>query len=120
MTAFATMLLAAVVLGNSAGQLLFKAASVRAQRPSIGAHWLALAFDPVLWLAIAIYVAEFFAYLAFLSVVPLWQGVMVVCIDILAVMIGGRLFFGEMITWPRVIAISLIAVGVFLVGWGGA
>jgi len=51
--------------------------------------------------------------------VPLWQGVMVACIDILMVMLGGRIFFGERITPPRVAAISLIAIGVLLVGWGG-
>ena len=48
-----------------------------------------------------------------------WQGVMVACIDILMVMFGGRFFFGERITPPRVAAITLIAIGVLLVGWGG-
>jgi multidrug transporter EmrE-like cation transporter len=65
-------------------------------------------------------VFEFFMWLAFLSVVPLWQGVMVACIDILLVMLGGRIFFGEQITRARMLAISLIAVGVLLVGGGGA
>ena len=44
---------------------------------------------------------------------------MVASIDILLVMLGGRIFFGEHITRPRVAAISLIAIGVLLVGWGG-
>jgi multidrug transporter EmrE-like cation transporter len=34
-------------------------------------------------------------------------------------MVGGRIFFGEQITRPRMIAITLIAVGVLLVGLGG-
>jgi drug/metabolite transporter (DMT)-like permease len=119
MSLFATLLLAVVLIGNTAGQLLFKAASLRANRPGLAAHWQALAFDPVLWLALIIYVFEFFMWLAFLSVVPLWQGVMVACIDILMVMVGGRIFFGENITRSRVLAISLIAVGVLLVGGGG-
>jgi multidrug transporter EmrE-like cation transporter len=45
---------------------------------------------------------------------------MVACIDILLVMLGGRIFFGEQITGARMLAISLIAVGVLLVGGGGA
>lgn len=119
MSPFALLLLAIVLIGNSAGQLLFKGASLRADRPGIAAHWQALALDPFLWLAIAIYIFEFFMWLAFLSVVPLWQGVMVGSIDILAVMVGGRIFFGEKITGSRAIAVSLIAVGVLLVGGGG-
>ncbi|HJU31083.1 MAG TPA: hypothetical protein VJ740_06510 [Hyphomicrobiaceae bacterium] len=119
MSPFALLLLAVVLIGNSAGQLMFKAASLRADRPGIASHWQALALDPLLWLALLIYVFEFFMWLAFLSVVPLWQGVMVASIDILLVMLGGRIFFGEHITASRVLAISLIAVGVLLVGGGG-
>ena len=119
MSPFALLLLAVVLVGNSAGQLLFKAASLRADRPGVAAHWQALALDPLLWLALLIYVFEFFMWLAFLSVVPLWQGVMVASIDILLVMLGGRIFFGEHITASRVLAISLIALGVVLVGGGG-
>jgi drug/metabolite transporter (DMT)-like permease len=105
MSPFALLLLAVVLIGNTAGQLLFKAASLRAHRPGVA--------------ALVIYVFEFLMWLAFLSVVPLWQGVMVACIDILMVMLGGRIFFREKITRPRVLAISLIAIGVLLVGGGG-
>jgi drug/metabolite transporter (DMT)-like permease len=119
MSPFALLLLAVVLIGNTAGQLLFKAASLRAHRPGVAAHWQALVLDPVLWVALVIYVFEFLMWLAFLSVVPLWQGVMVACIDILMVMLGGRIFFREKITRPRVLAISLIAIGVLLVGGGG-
>ena len=119
MSPFALLLLAVVLIGNTAGQLLFKAASLRADRPGMAAHWQGLAMDPLLWIALFLYVFEFFMWLAFLSVVPLWQGVMVACVDILMVMVGGRIFFGEKITRPRVLAISLIAIGVLLVGGGG-
>lgn len=120
MTPFAFALLSVVVIGNTAGQLLLKAASVRADRAGEASQWYALLRDPLLWLGLVIYVAEFFLWLAFLSVVPLWLGVMIACIDIPMVMIGGRIFFGEHITAPRILAITMIAVGVLLVGWGGA
>lgn len=120
MSPLALTLLAAVLIGNTAGQLLLKAASVRADRAGDDGHWRALLADPLLWLGLVIYVAEFFIWLAFLSLVPLWQGVMIACIDILLVMVGGRIFFGEHITPPRIFAISLIAVGVLMVGLGGS
>lgn len=120
MSPFALLLLAAVLIGNSGGQLMFKAAALRAETGlGLRRYWLALALQPLLWLGIVVYVAEFFLWLAFLSVVPLWQGVMVASIDILLVMVAARIFFNEKITPPRVVAISLIAIGVGLVGWGG-
>ena len=119
MSLIAWMLLAAVLIGNTAGQLLLKAASIHADRVGEDDHWRALLTHPLLWLGAAVFVAEFFIWLAFLSVVPLWQGVMVVCVDILLVMVGGRIIFGEQITPARVGAISLIAAGVMMVGLGG-
>lgn len=119
MTTFATVLLLLVMLGNTAGQLLFKAASLRAQGDGLGAHWRQLALSPFLWLGILFYVPEFVIWLAFLSLVPLWQGVMVASADIVLVMLGGRIFFHEQLNPARTLAISLIAAGVFLVGWGG-
>lgn len=119
MSPLALTLLAVVVVGNTAGQLMLKAASMRADRAEAVPHWQALALDPVLWVALAIYGAEIFIWLAFLSLVPLWQGVMVACVDILMVMVGGRIFFGEKITGARIVAIGLIAIGVVLVGGGG-
>lgn len=119
MSPFALTLLAAALIGNTAGQLLLKGASVRAQRAAAEDYWNALLRDPMLWGAVATYVFEFFVWLAFIALVPLWQGVMVASIDILLVMVGGRVFFGEKITPPRLIAVSLIAVGVLMVGLGG-
>ena len=119
MSPLALVLLAVVLIGNTAGQLMFKAASIRAAGEGMRDHVHALVRQPLLWAGIAIYVFEFFMWLAFLALVPLWQGVMIACIDILLVMVGGRVFFGEHITPPRIVAISLIAVGVLMVGLGG-
>ncbi len=119
MTLFAWMLLAAVLIGNTTGQLLLKAASIHADRLGENGHWHSLLANPLVWLGLVIYVAEFLLWLAFVSVVPLWQAVMVACIDILMVMIGGRIFFAEKITPQRMGAISLIAAGVLMVGLGG-
>ena len=107
-------------VGNTAGQLLFKAASLRASDSGLTAHWRALASDPLLWLALTIYVFEFFMWLAFLSVgAPLARRDDRLHRHPDAVMVGGRIFFDEKITRSRMLAISLIAVGVLLVGGGG-
>ena len=118
MSLFATLLLAVFLVGTAAGQLLFKAASVRAMRTGRIALWPALALDPLVWIGISIYIFEFLVWLAFVSLVPLWQAVMVANLDILLVMVCGRVFFSEQITLPRVVAILLITIGVILVGWG--
>jgi drug/metabolite transporter (DMT)-like permease len=119
MTPYSLMFLALVLIGTTAGQLLFKAASIRAEGDGVAGHWRSLMADGFIWIAIIIYIVEFFIWMAFLSLVPLWQGVMVACADIVLVMIGGRFFFGEEITGARILAISLIAAGVLLVGLGG-
>jgi drug/metabolite transporter (DMT)-like permease len=118
MSLLALLLLVIFLVGTATGQLLFKAASVRAHRQGGEAVWRALALEPLLWLGVAIYVFEFLVWLAFLSMVPLWQAVMLANFDILLVMVCGRIFFGEQITRPRAIGVSLIAIGVIMVGWG--
>jgi drug/metabolite transporter (DMT)-like permease len=119
MSTLATVLLVLVMLSNTAGQLLFKAASLRAQGHGVTSHWQGLAISPLLWLGILFYVPEFLFWLAFLSLVPLWQAVMVASVDIVLVLIGGRLLFKERLVPSRISAIALIAIGVFLVGWSG-
>jgi drug/metabolite transporter (DMT)-like permease len=57
-------------------------------------------------------------WMAFLSMVPLAQGVLLSCFNIMTVMIGGRIFFGEKLTNKRILSALLIAIGVAFVGWG--
>ena len=68
-------------------------------------HGMIGVFSVLLWLAV-------------LSLVPLSLAVLVGSIDSLAVSVGGRIVFGEALTLRRTGCISLIAVGVALVGWG--
>ena len=114
----AVLLLMAVLLLETVSHLALKSASMRANTGT-GAHYL-LAFvrQPPFWLAAACFVAGFLAWLAFLTRVPLGQGVMAGSLTIVGVVLGGRLFHGEELTMPRVSAVCLIAVGVALVGWG--
>jgi drug/metabolite transporter (DMT)-like permease len=58
------------------------------------------------------------AWIAFLSLVPLSDGVLLGSINIVAVMVAGRLLFGERLTGLRVAGILLVSLGVAVVGAG--
>ncbi|MGB0083815.1 MAG: hypothetical protein WBP94_00370 [Rhodomicrobiaceae bacterium] len=115
-----TMVWLANLVFDTAGHLAFKAASLNADRYDGWRHWRALLGGPLLWLGIAAFIVEFFLWLALLTLAPLAKGVLIGSASIVGVMLGGRLFFGEAITVPRTGAAALIAIGVVLVGWGGA
>ena len=120
MDEIAVLLLFVVLLLETVSHLALKSASIRASSGAGVRYLLIFATQPIFWLAIGSFVALFFAWLAFLSRVPLGQGVMAGSITIVGVMLGGRLIYKEHITLPRALAIALIALGVGLVGWGHA
>ena len=105
---------AANIVCDTVGQLSFKAAA-GSQRDG---GWRLLARQPLLWLGIACYVGEFLAWIAFLSLVPLGEGMLLASVNIVGVMVGGRLLFGERLTALRTSGVLLIAAGVALVGAG--
>lgn len=116
MTFTAWMLLAAVLVLDTVSHLLLKAASIRAEGRSQVDFMRALTTEPLFWTAIVCFVALLVSWVGFISLVPLSQGVMAGSITIVGVMIGGRLFFGEKLTQPRLIAVGLISLGVLMVG----
>jgi drug/metabolite transporter (DMT)-like permease len=120
MSPLATTLWLANLACDLTGNLSFKAASLRARHVSGLQHWLELARGGFLWLGIGAFIFEFFLWVGFLSLVPLAQGVMMASVNIIGVMLGGRLLFAEALTASRCAAIGAIALGVALVGWGGS
>ncbi len=106
------------VLLDTGGQLAFKAA---AGDPAAGdglARWRYMAHRPWLWLGIGCYVFEFLVWIAFLSLLPLSEGVLLGSINIVAIMLAGRFLFGEKLTRLRVTGIILVSLGVAIVGLG--
>lgn len=116
MTFTAWLLLGAVLVLDTVSHLLLKAASLRAEGQSQIDFLRALIAQPLFWIAIACFVALLVAWVGFISLVPLSQGVMAGSITIVGVMIGGRLAFGEQLTGSRVLAVGLISLGVLMVG----
>ncbi|WP_250623961.1 EamA family transporter [Pinirhizobacter soli] len=101
---------------DTVGQLSFKAA---AGDPDAGeglARWKYMLARPWLWLGGACYVVEFLVWIAFLSLVPLSDGVLLGSINIVVVMLAGRWLFGERLTPLRVTGMALVSLGVAIVG----
>lgn len=106
------------MLVDTGGQLAFKAAASKERELAGLAYWKALFSRPWLWLGIALYIAEFFIWMAFLSQVELSTGLMLGSINIVAIMLAGRILFHERLTPWRVGGILLISCGVAVVGLG--
>jgi len=106
------------VVIDTVGHLVFKAAASQGLELDVVQHWKHMLARPLLWIGAACYVCEFFVWLAFLSLVPLSSGVMLGSINIVVLMIAGRLLFKERLTPWRVAGMLLITLGVIFVGVG--
>ena len=106
------------VVLDTVGQLAFKAAAGDPRAGDGLARWRYMLARPWLWLGGTCYVFEFLAWIAFLTLVPLGRGLLLGCINIVAIMLAGRLLFGEPLTRYRVTGMLLITAGVALVGAG--
>jgi drug/metabolite transporter (DMT)-like permease len=104
---------------DTGGQLAFKAAAGNRDAGDGLARWKHMAARPWLWLGISCYVIEFLVWIAFLSLIPLSEGVLLGSINIVAIMVAGRFLFGEKLTRLRVAGILLVMLGVAIVGVGG-
>jgi drug/metabolite transporter (DMT)-like permease len=104
---------------DTCGQLAFKKAAIEnKEAKGWRAHWRYMLKRPWIYLGVALYTAEFVAYLAFLSTVKLAEGMLLGMASIVAVMVGGRWWFKERFTRSRIIGVGLIMAGVALVGLG--
>ena len=107
------------VLIDTGGQLAFKAAAGDPRAGDGLARWKHMASRPWLWLGVGCYAIEFLVWIAFLSLIPLSEGVLLGSINIVAIMVAGRFLFGEKLTRLRVTGIVLVTLGVVIVGLGG-
>jgi drug/metabolite transporter (DMT)-like permease len=106
------------ILLDTFGQLSFKAAAAATDLGEGLARWKAMAGRPWIWCGIACYIGEFLIWLAFLSLMPLSEGVLLGSINIVAIMVAGRFLFGEKLSPLRTAGILLVAAGVAVVGLG--
>ena len=104
----AVVLWVANIVLDTAGHLAFKSAAA--------GDWRSMLRSSRLWGGIVCFCLEFVAWLALLSLIPLSQAVLIGSINIVVVMIGGRIVFHERLDATRMVGMSLIAVGVALAG----
>lgn len=101
---------------DTAGHLAFKLAAIEPDHAETLGRWRQMAGRPWLWVGVLCFAAEYFVWLAFLSLIPLAEGVLMGMISIVTVMVCGRLLFHEHFTRWRVAGVSLIVAGVAIVG----
>lgn len=118
MTPLVLALWMANIVLDSTGQLAFKAAAGDPRAGDGLARWRWMAARPWLWLGVGCYALEFLVWVAFLSLLPLSEGVLLGSINIVAIMLAGRWFFGEKLTRLRLLGIALVGLGVAIVGAG--
>ncbi|WP_392563042.1 EamA family transporter [Orbus sturtevantii] len=103
---------------DTVGQIAFKYAAVAPKNQKNWHYWLALLSSYWLWIGISAYAIGFLFWIAFLTLLPLSQAILLGSANIISVMIVGSLVFKEQLTPYRVIGVSLITIGVILVGIG--
>jgi drug/metabolite transporter (DMT)-like permease len=118
MHGLALALLIAYVVLDTGGQLVFKRAASDERAGDGIARWRYMLARPWIWIGIGCYVAVFLVWIAFLSLVPLSEGVLLGALNIVAIMVAGRVLFHERLTPMRVAGILLVAAGVAIVGAG--
>lgn len=101
---------------DTLGQVAFKFAAIAPNNRDGWYYWLDLAKNKWIWIGVTSYIAEFLLWLAFLTLVPLSQGVLLASFNIITIMLVGRLIFKELLTTYRLIGMLLITAGVVFVG----
>ena len=104
------------VILDTLGQLAFKRAATVSKEGEGWHYWVNLFSNGWLWVGIGSYVGEFLLWLAFLTLVPLSEGILLGSVNIIAVMVVGRILFKEKLTPLRLTGILLVASGVAVVG----
>ena len=102
----------------TAGQMAFKAAAGDPRAGGGFARWAYMLRRPWLWTGVGCYALEFVLWAAFLSLVPLGRGVLLGSINIVVIVLAGRLLLRERLTRWRIAGIGLVTAGVAIVGAG--
>jgi drug/metabolite transporter (DMT)-like permease len=117
MSRIAILLWITNIVLDTVGHLAFKFAAI-SEHESEWQRWRHMASNPPLWLGVACFALEFVVWLALLSVLPLSLAMLIGSINIVLVMLAGRLFFRERLDPMRLAGMALIALGVALAGAG--
>lgn len=105
------------VVVDTAGHMALKRAAIGEQEyKNEWQRWKSMLSSFPLWVGIVCFCVEFVLWLMLLSILPLSTGVLLTAFNTVAIMIAGRIIFHELLNPLRIIGISLITLGVVLVG----
>lgn len=100
---------------DTTGHLAFKAVATVGHTTELE-RWKKMLALPTMWLGIVCFVFEFVAWLALLSLIPLSLALIIGTMNIVAVMLAGKLLFAEQLDGMRIVGMSFIVIGVALAG----
>ena len=103
------------ILLDTAGHVSFKFAALIVHDSELQ-RWKFMLKSPPLWVGITCFGLEFFVWFALLSVIPLSLAILIGSINIVILMLAGKIFFNEQLNRLRIAGMLLIAVGVALSG----
>jgi drug/metabolite transporter (DMT)-like permease len=103
------------VVVDTAGHIALKHAAI-GEHESEWLRWKSMLSSFPLWLGMLCFILEFILWLVLLSLLPLSTGVLLTAFNMVAIMLAGRILFKEMLDPLRITGISLITLGVILVG----
>jgi drug/metabolite transporter (DMT)-like permease len=100
---------------DTAGHLAFKSAAI-AEHETEWQRWKVMLSSWPLWIGISCFCLQFGVWLALLSIVPLSLGMLIGSINIVVVMLAGKVVFGERLDRMRVTGMLLMTIGAALAG----
>ena len=103
------------IVCDTMGHIALKSAAILDHETEWG-RWKAMLSSVPLWIGVVCFCLEFVVWLAFLSVLSLSQGVLLGAINMVAIVVAGKLLFKERLDRMRIIGVGLISLGVALVG----
>lgn len=103
------------IVVDTVGHMAFKSAAVT-EHESEWHRWKKMLSSIPLWVGIVCFCLEFVLWLVLLSILPLSSGVLLGTINMVAIMVAGRLLFRELLDPMRVLGMIFIILGVVLVG----
>jgi drug/metabolite transporter (DMT)-like permease len=100
---------------DTAGHLAFKSAALDGHDLGLQ-RWKSMLASPALWVGVLCFGLEFGVWFALLSLIPLSLAMLIGSINIVVVMLAGRVFFREPLDRMRIAGMTMIALGVALAG----
>ncbi|OIQ86645.1 4-amino-4-deoxy-L-arabinose-phosphoundecaprenol flippase subunit ArnE [mine drainage metagenome] len=103
------------IVVDTVGHMAFKHAAI-VEHETEWHRWKKMLTSMPIWVGIVCFCLEFTLWLVLLSILPLSTGVLLGAINMVAIMLAGRVIFRELLDPMRMLGMAFITLGVALVG----